>query len=151
MSSRSPVFYIPGPEQSRPDTDQNPSAHGPRGSKLTRVQIEALVSGDFPSMRLGPELVHRLNVAWNGAGQRLHMLHVEVVNTPVRCPRCGDRALYRKERRGFLQKKLLPLLGLYPWHCISCRQSTLLRLRSTDQVGSTILTPDQIEETPKAA
>ena len=48
-------------------------------AKLTRVQIEALVSGDFTPVRLGPELVRRLNHAWNSSGQRLHMLRVQVV------------------------------------------------------------------------
>jgi hypothetical protein len=113
----------------------------PARPKLTRVQIEALVSGDFAPIRLGPDLVNRLNYAWNRAGQRLHMLHVEIVNAPVRCPRCGDKALYRKDRRGFLQRKLLPFFRLYPWHCVSCRKTTLLRLRNAGQ-PETVVLPD---------
>jgi hypothetical protein len=115
------------------------------------VQIEALVSGDFAPIRLGPELVHRLNHAWNGAGQRVHMLHVEVVHTPERCPRCNSCALYRRERRGLLQKKVYPLLGLFPWHCIACRRTTLLRLRSADHVETSILTCDGDGQTRRVA
>ncbi|HEY3706149.1 MAG TPA: hypothetical protein VGL22_13890 [Terracidiphilus sp.] len=115
------------------------------------MKIEALVSGDFAPIRLGPELVHRLNHAWSGAGQRVHMLHVEVVHTPQRCPRCGDRALYRKDRRGWMQKRIYPLLGLFPWQCGSCRRSTLLRLRSADHVETSVLSQDGSEATRKAA
>lgn len=153
MSSRIHLPNFPWPDRKR--SQQNP--HGIPAdaravpSKLTRVQIEALVSGDFVPLRLGPELVRRLNHAWSGTGQRLHMLHVEVVNTPVRCPRCGDRALYRTERRGFLQMKLLPIFGIFPWNCVSCRKSTLLRLRSADEVDTTVFPQTDHEHTHKAA
>jgi len=150
MSGRS---YIPDREHSTRDSggvETTPNASCPRPS-LTRVQIEALVSGEFVPLQLGPELVHRLNRAWDTAGQHLHMLHVEVVHAPVACPRCGRRALFRKERRGFLQRKVYPFFRLYPWKCISCRQPALLRLRSADQVDTAVLPPYEWEETRKAA
>ena len=139
MSSRPHILHITctEPESANCNTNGNTS-DARRAPNLTRVQIEALVSGDFAPIRLGPELVHRLNHTWSAAGQHLHMLHVEVVHTPVRCPRCGDSALYRKERRGFFQRRMLPFLGLYPWNCISCRKTTLLRLRSADHVPGTL-------------
>lgn len=117
---------------------------------MTRVQIEALVSGEFTPLRLAPDLVFRLNRAWGGAGQRLHMLQVEVVHAPVNCPQCGERALYRRERRGFLQRRVFPRLGFYPWHCISCRKSTLLRLRSNQEEIAAFEPPD-FGQTRKAA
>ena len=119
--------------------------------KLTRVQIEALVSGEFTPMRLGSDLVCRLNRAWAGAGQRLHMLRVKVVHVPMQCPRCGDRALYRKGRCGFLEVRLYPLFGLYPWRCVSCWRSTLLRLRSPEQLQTSVFAPEEVRQTRRAA
>jgi predicted RNA-binding Zn-ribbon protein involved in translation (DUF1610 family) len=116
--------------------------------KLMRVQIEALVSGEFEPPQLGPDLVHRLNRTWNSSGQRLHMLHVEVVKAPIICPRCGDRALYRAERRGFLQLRVYPLFGVYPWNCVSCRKSILLKLRTAlcPPVGSAHTQAEPVHE-----
>jgi hypothetical protein len=115
------------------------------------VQIEALVSGEFTPVRLGPDLVCRLNRAWGGAGQRLHMLQVEVVQAPVHCPHCGARALYRRERRGFLQRRVFPRLGFYPWNCASCRKSALLRLRSSEPDEAAAFAPEEIEQARRAA
>jgi hypothetical protein len=153
MSTYSPISDLPWPERERAqhNTHENSADAGRVRPKLTRVQIEALVSGDFTPIRLGPELVHQLNLAWSGSGQRLHMLHVEVVNTPVRCPRCHDRALYRKERRGFWQRKVYAVLGLFPWHCISCRKTTLLRVRGADYVETSALPRDEERERAREA
>lgn len=96
---------------------------------LMRVQINALISGDFAWRPLGPELVHRFHGALASSGQHLHMLQVEVVPMPLDCPRCGERALYRSKRKGFFQLSIYPLFGIYPWNCVSCRQSILLRQR----------------------
>ena len=38
------------------------------------------------------------------------------------CPRCANVATRRVRRQGFLQLRLLPLLGLYPWECTTCRK-----------------------------
>jgi hypothetical protein len=123
----------------------------PAQPKVTRVQIEALVSGESTPMRLGPDLVCRLNRAWAGTELRLHMLQVEVVYAPVHCPHCGARALYRRERRGFLQRKVLPRLGFYPWNCASCRKSALLRLRSSEQDEAATFVPAEIRQTRRVA
>jgi hypothetical protein len=40
----------------------------------------------------------------------------------VVCRKCGADALRRENRRGFLQLKVFPLFGLYPWECIMCRR-----------------------------
>lgn len=46
------------------------------------------------------------------------------------CARCGDR-MRRLARKGFLQSKLLPVFGFYPWECFTCRGRKLMRSRGT--------------------
>ena len=43
----------------------------------------------------------------------------------VLCPRCESDRFFREERKGFLQTRLFPLLGLYPWECKVCRLSCM--------------------------
>lgn len=38
------------------------------------------------------------------------------------CRKCGADGLRRENRVGFLQVKIFPLLGLYPWECVICRK-----------------------------
>lgn len=45
------------------------------------------------------------------------------------CPNCGNEQMRRLARRGFLQNKVYPLLGLYPWECLACRTSKMIRKR----------------------
>ena len=40
------------------------------------------------------------------------------------------------ERRGFLQIKILPIFGYYPWLCGVCRTSFLTRKRYRRRVSS---------------
>jgi ribosomal protein L40E len=41
------------------------------------------------------------------------------------CRKCGADALRRENRQGFLQLKVFPLFGLYPWECVVCRKVRL--------------------------
>jgi hypothetical protein len=43
------------------------------------------------------------------------------------CRKCGSKALRRENRAGFLQMKVFPIFGLYPWECIMCRKVKLYR------------------------
>jgi len=45
------------------------------------------------------------------------------------CSHCGHFAMARASRHGFWQVKVLPLFGLYPWQCMTCGASALLRDR----------------------
>jgi transposase-like protein len=47
----------------------------------------------------------------------------------VQCPSCGADHPRRLERKGFLQERVLPLLGYYPWVCVSCKSTFLMRKR----------------------
>jgi DNA-directed RNA polymerase subunit RPC12/RpoP len=96
---------------------------------LSRVQIHLLVSGEVSCSRLGPDLADRLKHLCAASGKRLHSLQVEVVQMPIACPGCGHRALYRCQRKGFLQSRCYPVFGFYPWGCTCCRRTCLLRLR----------------------
>jgi ssDNA-binding Zn-finger/Zn-ribbon topoisomerase 1 len=48
----------------------------------------------------------------------------------VSCPECGADRLRRVERKGFMQERVYPLFGYFPWYCRECRQYSLLRKRS---------------------
>jgi hypothetical protein len=48
---------------------------------------------------------------------------------PIRCSKCGKGHLHRVARRGFLQTKVYPLFGYYPWECSACRRISLVRKR----------------------
>jgi hypothetical protein len=43
------------------------------------------------------------------------------------CRECGATTLRREDRRGFLQLKIFPLFGLYPWECVMCRKVRIYR------------------------
>ena len=45
------------------------------------------------------------------------------------CPKCNYKHMYRVEREGFMQTKVYPLLGYYPWECSQCRTPFILRAR----------------------
>jgi hypothetical protein len=47
----------------------------------------------------------------------------------VRCPHCGDDHPRRLERKGFLQLRVYPLFGYYPWLCGACKATFLKRKR----------------------
>lgn len=47
----------------------------------------------------------------------------------VRCPSCGNDHPRRLERKGFLQERVYPLFGYYPWLCQACKSTFLIRKR----------------------
>jgi DNA-directed RNA polymerase subunit RPC12/RpoP len=46
--------------------------------------------------------------------------------TEMRCAKCGH-GLKRLPRIGFLQKKVYPRFGYYPWECPFCRDQVMLK------------------------
>jgi hypothetical protein len=44
----------------------------------------------------------------------------------MKCPYCTG-SLTRLPRHGFLQRKVYPLLGYFPWECVLCRRVTMLK------------------------
>jgi hypothetical protein len=47
----------------------------------------------------------------------------------MRCTNCDCRELLRLRRDGFLENRILPIFGFYPWHCPQCKAKQLLRYR----------------------
>jgi hypothetical protein len=47
----------------------------------------------------------------------------------VLCPECGSDQPRRIERKGFLQTRIYPLFGYYPWMCGACKTSFYMRKR----------------------
>lgn len=45
------------------------------------------------------------------------------------CPQCGGDRPRRLERKGFLQTRIYPLFGYYPWMCMDCKAVFLARKR----------------------
>lgn len=42
------------------------------------------------------------------------------------CPKCKTHPMRRLPREGFLQEKVLPRFGLYPWECPTCLKLRLM-------------------------
>lgn len=47
----------------------------------------------------------------------------------VLCDECGSDTVGRIFRKGFLQKRIYPLFGFYPWRCKGCGLRLMLRKR----------------------
>ena len=45
------------------------------------------------------------------------------------CPNCQSPSFHRAKRKGFLQSRIAPLFGYYPWHCTQCKSNCMLRKR----------------------
>jgi ssDNA-binding Zn-finger/Zn-ribbon topoisomerase 1 len=43
------------------------------------------------------------------------------METFVRCPECGGDRVYRVERKGILERYILPRFSRYPWNCKACK------------------------------
>jgi hypothetical protein len=49
--------------------------------------------------------------------------------SPLACPICGRDDMKRVSRHGFLQTRVFPLFGFYPWECSHCRAVQLFKNR----------------------
>jgi DNA-directed RNA polymerase subunit RPC12/RpoP len=47
----------------------------------------------------------------------------------MQCSNCGGKHLLRMRRTGFLEIRLFPAFGFYPWKCTDCKAKLLLRDR----------------------
>lgn len=45
------------------------------------------------------------------------------------CPNCSEFELTRVARHGFMQERIYPKFGMFPWECGQCRQIFLLKSR----------------------
>jgi hypothetical protein len=47
----------------------------------------------------------------------------------VHCDGCGSDEVYRIFRKGFLEERIYPMGGFYPWRCKGCGLRLMLRRR----------------------
>ena len=47
----------------------------------------------------------------------------------VYCQVCGSHKVRRIFRKGYMQKKIYPVFGYFPWRCLSCGKRVMLRKR----------------------
>ena len=43
------------------------------------------------------------------------------------CDRCSGKFFRRLNRKGFMERTVLPHLGFFPWECALCRRKVVLR------------------------
>lgn len=79
---------------------------------------------------VGPE---EIGLEPDGASQAVQN---EIRKKVLQCPYCGTMTMRREKRHGWLEQKLLPRLGLYPWECSQCRESRYFRDRGGKKRGS---------------
>ncbi|HEY0784886.1 MAG TPA: hypothetical protein VGD62_03385, partial [Acidobacteriaceae bacterium] len=74
-------------------------------------------------------------------------LNMRKVHSPTgakpQCPQCEAIELRRNGRVGFLQRKVYPRFGYFPWECGQCRQIFMLKQRSTGYRQHAINPPKQ--------
>jgi DNA-directed RNA polymerase subunit RPC12/RpoP len=61
----------------------------------------------------------------------VNMAGTTVADAGLHCDECGSDEVYRIFRRGYLQEKIYPLLGFYPWRCKRCGMRLITRERGT--------------------
>ncbi len=58
-----------------------------------------------------------------------NLVAMSSVKDRVHCRKCGSDRVYRVEREGFMEEKIYPLFGYYPWRCKICRDHVMVRKR----------------------
>jgi DNA-directed RNA polymerase subunit RPC12/RpoP len=46
------------------------------------------------------------------------------------CPKCQSWRMHRRRREGFVELKVAPLFGYFPWRCSDCKAELFLRVRN---------------------
>ena len=54
----------------------------------------------------------------------------------MQCRNCDCKQIHRMKRVGFLQTRIFPLFGFYPWKCPECKTRYLLRARGSKRRGN---------------
>jgi hypothetical protein len=56
--------------------------------------------------------------------------------TSILCPKCSSPRTHRMERQGFMQQKIYPFFGYFPWECKICRVTFLEKKRNKRKKSS---------------
>jgi len=51
------------------------------------------------------------------------------------CKHCGNAQIFRVFRQGFLQERIYPFFGFYPWKCKACGDYMMLHKRKRSSAG----------------
>ena len=65
----------------------------------------------------GRKKVHEAGTPGVTAGKLVEMTSVK---ERVYCRKCGSDKVYRLHRIGYLEEKIYPIFGFYPWRCTAC-------------------------------
>ncbi len=57
------------------------------------------------------------------------LVEMSAVKDLVFCQKCGSDRVFRVYRKGFMQERIYPHFGYYPWRCMSCGDHVMLRKR----------------------
>jgi DNA-directed RNA polymerase subunit RPC12/RpoP len=56
----------------------------------------------------------------------------------VFCQECGSDRVVRVHRKGYMQEKIYPMFGYYPWRCMRCGWRVMLRKRHRSVIGESV-------------
>ena len=86
---------------------------------MSDVMPRRAEAGSFVEVKAGNivEVKAQNTVETNSAEKRVH------------CDECGSDEVYRVFRKGFLQQKIYPMFGFFPWRCRKCGLRLMLRKR----------------------
>lgn len=102
--------------------------------------VEPIASHVLNHVSLKKEILLSMFFAY--AFQVIHLANRTTVNgnmAGTKCPKCGFRAIRITRKSSYLQAKLLPSLGYYPWECAGCRSVFMAKSRGPRKKH----TPDQ--------
>jgi hypothetical protein len=59
----------------------------------------------------------------------VNIVEANSANERVLCDECDSDEVYRVFRKGFLQQRIYPMFGFFPWRCRKCGLRLMLRKR----------------------
>jgi DNA-directed RNA polymerase subunit RPC12/RpoP len=83
---------------------------------MSEVMARRPLAGNIPAGKIVEVKAGNIAEA-NSADERVH------------CEDCGSDEVYRLVRKGFLESKIYPLFGIYPWRCKGCGLRLMMRKR----------------------
>ena len=64
------------------------------------------------------------------------LVEMPTVKDLVFCKNCGSDRVFRVYRKGFMQERIYPHFGYYPWLCRDCGDHVMLRKRKRARAKS---------------
>jgi hypothetical protein len=71
---------------------------------------------------------YRVRLSWKIVGLSWARILSEFFEAMKKqCDRCSGKFFRRLNRKGYLERVVLPALGFFPWECALCRRKVVLR------------------------